>query len=43
MGPHPYCLRSLDGSSGAAFAPLAAMPFVLIGMFLSEVDLPSGS
>ncbi len=41
MGPHPYCLRSLDGSSCAAFAPLAAIPFVLNGVFLSEVVLPS--
>src|ERR1700745_3463864 len=40
MGPHPYCLRSLDGSSGAV--SLAATPFVLIGVFLSKVDLPFG-
>src|SRR6266566_5306120 len=41
MGPHPYCLRSSDGSSCAAFVLLAAMPFVLIGVFLSEMGLPS--
>src|ERR1700741_113164 len=41
MGPHPYCLRSSDGSFCVAFALLAAMPLVLIGVYLSEGVLPS--